>query len=123
MGQSIKPNCHGGGPPTALGGVIADVITCSPRSIFYSFNTTCPMETEKIDCDVWQPVGDGSVAGAGQPARYNITAAISSPKLTLNVNCPNPQTINWSYDVTMSGLVFYLPGPNGSTRASSYTKM
>jgi hypothetical protein len=122
-GQSIKPNCHGGGPPTAVGGKIADGHYVLTGIDYYNFNTTCPTELEKIDWVIcgnqWETV---QVSG-NNTSHDNITANVMSPKLALSVTCPNMQTVNWTYDVTMSGLVFYLPAQNGSTRASTYTKM
>lgn len=123
-GQAIKPNCHGGGPPTAVGGSIADGHYVLTGVDYYNFNTTCPQETEKIDWVICGNQWETVQAVGNNTSHFNVTALVQSPKLTLTVTCPpNVNPSNWSFDVKMNTLIFYLPGPNNSTRATTYTKM
>ena len=124
-GQAIKPNCSGKTPPTAVGGNILDGHYVLTAVDYYNFGGgTCPMETEKIDWVICGTQWETVQAVGMSTSHFNVTTLVQSPKLTLTITCPpNVNPSNWTYDVTMSGIVFYLPGPNGSTRASTYTKM
>ncbi len=134
QGPTIVATCSDASAPQPMGGTIVDGTYVLQSMTIYG---TCPTTEETgrftwLVCgDVWTSAQETPTSPADPDAgvtviHVNASVAATGSSLAVNQICAAPNSTRakstWNYDVTSTGLVFYLPYVGGSVRADAFVR-
>jgi hypothetical protein len=125
-GPLIQETCSDAAVPVAHGGTIADGTYFLETTTYYG---TCPppmlITQDRVTWIICGSQWESAQVIGTNSTNYDVMVSpgdAGASSLALNIVCPRPVTIPWTYDVTPGHVSFFFPNGTGTIEVDSYAR-